>query len=69
MAFNQNKYVNDYTRENYTRVNLKIRQKESDILTEYCNNLGLSKNALMQKCLVYCYNNMIDVSNVEISKK
>lgn len=65
--FNQNKYIQQYDKENYTRCNIKMRDKEAQILAEYSQNLNLSKNALMQKCLVYCYENMIDVSSVKLS--
>lgn len=66
-GFNQNQYIQEYDRENYTRCNLKMRQKEAAILTEYSQNLNISKNALLQKCLVYCYENYIDVSGVKLS--
>lgn len=62
-------YIHAYNKDNYTKITLQIRENETRILNEYCNNLGLSKNAIFQKCLVYCYDNMIDVSKVEISKK
>ena len=65
--FNQNKYVQSYIKENYTECKLRLREHESHILTEYRKNLGISKNALLQKCLVYCYNDMIDVSDVKLS--
>lgn len=66
--FNQSKYIQVYAKENYIRCNLQLRKKESDILTEFSQNLNISKNSLLQKCLVYCYNNMIDVSNITLSK-
>lgn len=56
-----------YNESNYTRCSLTLRDSEAEILTEYSQNLGLSKNALLQKCLVYCYNEMIDVSGVKLS--
>lgn len=65
--FNQNKYINEYDKQNYTRCNLKMRNEEAEILAKYSQNLGLSKNALLLKCLKYCYDNMIDVSNVKLS--
>ncbi len=65
--FDQSAYITQYTKENYTRCTLKLRDRESKILAEYSQNLGISKNALLQKCLVYCYQEMIDVSNVKLS--
>lgn len=60
-------YKHQYIKENYTRCEVTLRDKESAILVEFSANLGLSKNALLQKCLVYCYENYIDVSGVKLS--
>lgn len=60
-------YKHQYTKNNYSRCEVTLRDKESAILAEFSENLGLSKNALLQKCLVYCYNEMIDVSSVKLS--
>lgn len=60
-------YKNQYNKNNYTACNIRFRGKEAAILAEYSQNLGISKNALLQKCLVYCYNEMIDVSSVKLS--
>lgn len=65
--FNSNDYKNQYSKENYTNCQVKLRDREARILSEYSQNLGISKNALLQKCLVYCYNNYIDVSDVKLS--
>lgn len=56
-----------YNESNYTRCSLTLRDSEAAILSEYSQNLGISKNALLQKCLVYCYANYIDVSGVKLS--
>ena len=66
-GFDKNKYDNQYIKENYTECKIRLRAPESAILTEYSQNLNVSKNALLQKCLVYCYNEMIDVSGVKLS--
>lgn len=65
--FDQSKYITEYTKNNYTRCTLKLRDKENEILTKYSQNLNISKNALLQKCLIYCYENFIDVSNIKLS--
>ena len=36
------------------------------IIAEYSQNLGISKTALIQKCVLYCYENMIDISKQPI---
>ena len=60
-------YKKDYEKRNHTECKIKMRSPEAAILAEYSQNLGISKNALLQKCLVYCYNEMIDVSSVKLS--
>ena len=65
--FNATAYKNEYKKKNYTSCLVQLRDKEAAILTEYSQNLNISKNALLQKCLVYCYENYIDVSNVKLS--
>ena len=64
---NSNDRINQFIRNNYTRCNLILKGKEADILNEFSANMNVSKNALLQKCLVYCYENMIDVSGVKLS--
>ena len=66
--FNANAYKTQYNKENYTECRIRLRAPESAILAEYSQNLNISKNALLQKCLVYCYENYIDVSGVKLSK-
>lgn len=65
--FNQSEYVKKYIKDNYTICNVKMRQREADILAKYSKNLNVSKNKLLQKCLVYCYENMIDVADIPLS--
>ena len=66
-SFNKSKYDMQYIKDNYTECKIRLRSSESQILAEYIANLGISKNSLLQKCLVYCYNEMIDVSSVKLS--
>lgn len=66
-TFDPNKYKSDFNKQNYTECKVRFRDREADILAEYSQNLNISKNSLLQKCLVYCYENMIDVSSVKLS--
>lgn len=66
-GFDSNSYKNQYNKDNYTSCIVRLKSAEAALLTEYSQNLGLSKNSLLLKCLVYCYDNMIDVSNVKLS--
>lgn len=64
--FNQSEYINKYNKENYTNCSVRVRKDVADIIAEFSANLGISKAALIQKCVVYCYNEMIDISNVKL---
>lgn len=66
--FDPIKYKNDYNKENYTRCDIRIKKEISDIITEYSANMHISKAALIQKCVIYCYENYIDVSAVKLDK-
>lgn len=66
-TFDSNKYKSDFNKQNYTECKVGFRDREADILAKYSQNLNISKNSLLQKCLVYCYKNMIDVSSVKLS--
>lgn len=67
MNDNKKAYNKQYTKNNYTQCIIRFRPSEAAILSEFSANLGISKNALIQKCLVYCYENYIDVSGVKLS--
>ena len=64
--FNQSKYANQYNKDNYVSCSIKIKPESMDIITKFSQDLGISKTALIQKCVLYCYENMIDVSKVPI---
>lgn len=66
--FDSTKYKDAYNKENYTRCDIRIKKEISDIIAEYSANMQLSKSALIQKCVIYCYDNYIDVSGVKLDK-
>lgn len=66
--FNQKDYANKYNKEKYTCCNIRIKKEISDIIAEYADNMSISKAALIQKCVIYCYDNYIDVSAVKLDK-
>ena len=65
--FDQNKYISEYNKKNYTSCSIKVKNEFMELLTEYSQNLNISKTALIQKCVKYCYDNYIDVSNIKLS--
>lgn len=66
--FDSTKYKDAYNKENYTRCDIRIKKEISDIIAEYSENMHISKAALIQKCVIYCYDNYIDVSGVKLDK-
>lgn len=66
--FNQKDYANNYNKQKYTCCNIRIKKEISDIIAEYSENMQVSKAALIQKCIIYCYENYIDVSAVKLDK-
>ena len=66
--FNKKEYDKQYNKDNYTSCNVRLRKKEADILAEFAHNMGVSNPVLLQKCMIYCWENMIDVSDVKLSK-
>ena len=64
--FNQQKYITEYNKQNYTSCSIKVKKEFMQLLTEYSQNLEQSKTELIQKCVKYCYDNYIDVSSVKL---
>ena len=57
---------NEYSKAHYKNIGIKIKEKNADIIEKFSKDLHMSKAELIQKCVLYCYENMIDISNVTI---
>ena len=66
--FDSTKYKSEYNKQKYTCCNIRIKKEISDLIAEYSVNMQVSKAALIQKCVIYCYENYIDVSRVKLDK-
>lgn len=53
--------------EKKKHINLRLKDKESKILDNYTLKTGLSKPELIRKCMLYCWEEMIDVSDIKLS--
>lgn len=60
--FDSNKYKNQYSKDHYLQIYISLSHQNFETLEKFAENLGLSKNALLQKCLIYCYENDIDLT-------
>lgn len=52
--------------EKKKHINLRLKDKESKILDNYTLKTGLSKPELIRKCMLYCWEEMVDVSKVKL---
>lgn len=63
--FNQNEYIKQYKKEKYTNCSIQLKPAEAELLTEYSQNLGISKNKLIKLCVEYCYKNYVDLQELQ----
>lgn len=49
------------------QVKILFKANEAKILDEYILKTGLSKNELIRRCMLYCWKEMIDVSDIKLS--
>lgn len=60
--FNQSEYITKYIQAHYTEISLRFSKEDFQTMETFADNLQLSKSSLLQKCLVYCYENDIDLT-------
>lgn len=60
--FNQNEYIKAYNKEKYKNIALRVKPNVFDTIEQYAENMNLSKTELIVKCVMYCYDNYIDVT-------
>lgn len=64
--FNKKEYDMQYQKDHYTSCRIVLKPDEAQILTEYSQNLGISKNKLIKMCVKYCYKNMLDLNDLNV---
>lgn len=60
IKFDSAKYISQYQKEHYRSLMVRLPLQDYTILTNFSDNLQLSKSSLLQKCLLYCHKNDID---------
>lgn len=63
--FDSNKYIQEYAKSHYTSCKILLKSDDDAILTEYSQITGENKSTLFKLCLKYCYENMIDISELK----
>lgn len=62
-------YTDDYNKSNYVNCSIRIRKEMSEIIADYCEKTQLSKAALIQKCVLFCYDSGAPVAGVRLPDK
>lgn len=60
--FNSTEYKHQYNKRHYNQTNVCLSVSDYATLEEFSDNLQLSKSQVLQKCLVYCYENDIELT-------
>lgn len=63
--FDSNKYKSEYAKTHYTQCKILLKTDDEAILTEYSQITGENKSSLFKLCLRYCYENMIDITELK----
>lgn len=64
IKFDSAKYKSQYQKEHYRSLRVRLSLQDYTILTNFSDNLQLSKSSLLQKCLLYCQANDIDLTSI-----
>ena len=62
--FDENAYKNQYMKEHYTSCKVLLKPEEAELLAKYSEETGIAKSVLLKRCLLFCYENMVDVSEL-----
>lgn len=55
MAFDQNRYISDFKRENYDQMAFLVPKGRRKIIKDYASKQGLSVSQLVVRALEECY--------------
>lgn len=64
IKFDSTKYKKQYKKERYRSLKIRLSLQDYTILTNFSDDLRLSKSSLLQKCLLYCHENDIDLTSI-----
>lgn len=63
--FDSNKYKSEYAKTHYTQCKILLKVEDEEILAKYSQITGENKSSLFKLCLKYCYENMIDITELK----
>jgi len=56
------KYNNEYNKNHYKNINIRIKPEVNEMLENYCNDYNISKAQFITNVVKYIVNNNIDIS-------
>lgn len=59
--FDKKEYKKEYQKEHYKRIVADYKPADYNLITDYCNDNGISRTAYILACCKYCIENNIDV--------
>lgn len=63
-TFNKNEYSRQYDKNHYKTLGYKCKLTDIDKIEDYAARNGIDTNSmLIHKCVMYCIDNNIDISN------
>ena len=62
--FDQKKYIADYNKKSYKRLQVDVKPTIYIMIDDYCKNKGISKAMLITRACKYIIDNNIDISDI-----
>ena len=62
--FDQKKYISDYNKKSYKRLQVDVKPNIYIMIDDYCKNKGISKATLITRACKYIIDNNIDISDI-----
>ena len=64
--FDQKKYISDYNKKSYKRLQVDVKPNIYIMIDDYCKNKGISKATLITRACKYIIDNNIDILDIEL---
>ena len=66
--YTENKKKNNakYDKMHIKRINLSMKKEEAEKIKQYADHKNMSISLFCRKCIAYCINNNIDISDIEL---
>lgn len=62
--FNQLEYIENYNKENYKSLSMRLKHDDINMINNYCKKVKLSKASAVVSAFKYLIDNNIDIADV-----